>query len=63
MSITLQCSAIAPQDHEDDKSPVDLLHFIPAKIKTESSEPINIANFFNNYTVEVDNGIFAEPYL
>lgn len=63
MSITLECSSIAPANNENDASTSASLHFIPAKIKTESTERLNIANFFNNYTVEVDNGNRAHIFL
>lgn len=53
MSINLQVSTIATRDvAESDVK----LHFIPAKIKTESTEPLNISNFFNNYTVKENDG-------
>lgn len=55
MSINIQVSKIAALDNAEKKAETKL-QFIPAKIKTELTESLNISNFFNNYTVKEDDG-------
>lgn len=57
MSINIKVSTIAAHDIAEKKAKAKL-QFIPAKIKTESTEPLNISNYFNNYTIKENDGKF-----
>lgn len=54
MSINLQVSTIPDLNIAENAEAK--LQFIPAKIKTEFTEPLNLSNFFNNYTVIENDG-------